>query len=250
MARPPTCLGLAAALLTACSAAGAPSPALRLEYMLPMRDGVRLHTLVDMPVAPAGGATKLPAIIERSPYGADFEEVLATLLAEVVGYVAVRQDFRGTKQSEGNFTCWHDANDAYDTLEWITQQAWSNGSVFATGGSADGIDAYAQAANPHPALRGTVTIFATMSSYDTFYPGGAYRNALIEGWLQQTIPTQKQAMDTLVRAQEQPGQPWWDAVNGTLFFDKIAWPSLHWAGHYDIFARCAPACPRPLPRVC
>jgi alpha/beta superfamily hydrolase len=75
--------------------------------------------------------------MERSPYGANAEELIATVFSEALGYVSVRQDMRGTHQSEGVFGCWHDsANDAYDTMAWIVQQTWSNGEVFTTGASA------------------------------------------------------------------------------------------------------------------
>lgn len=113
---------------------------LATDYMVPMRDGVKLHTVVDEPpFFPAD--KKVPAVLERSPYGDNQEELIALVAAEALGYVAVRQDFRGTGQSEGTFGLWHDSHlDAYDTIEWILQQPWNNGEVFTTGVSADAID--------------------------------------------------------------------------------------------------------------
>jgi len=91
--------------------------------MLPMRDGVKLSTDVDFPRAyslppsllaiglftqitpccpflrfaaffPAG--RRAPAVFERSPYGHAAEELIALVFAELLGYVGIRQDMRGT----------------------------------------------------------------------------------------------------------------------------------------------------------
>ena len=102
-----------------------------LQVMIPMRDGTHLSTQVDMPAFYKPG-TKIAAVMERSPYGANAEELIADLFGEVLGYVSVRQDMRGThaSMSAGNFSCWHDsANDGYDTMAWIVNQTWSNGEV-------------------------------------------------------------------------------------------------------------------------
>jgi hypothetical protein len=129
--------------------------------MLPMRDGVKLHTEYDLPLFHTPGS-RIPAVLERSPYGANAEELIADVFGEALGYVSVRQDMRGTKQSEGSFAIWHDSrDDAFDTMDWIVAQPWSNGIVFTTGASADGIDELAQISGPHPALRGQLNIFAT-----------------------------------------------------------------------------------------
>jgi predicted acyl esterase len=203
--------------------------------MLAMRDGVQLHTEFDLPpFFPAGKRTA--AVLERSPYGANAEELIADVFGEALGYASVRQDIRGTKQSQGAFDVWHDAqNDAFDTIAWIVKQPWSNGVVFTTGASADAIDELAQMPGPHPALRGQVVIFATADGYGTFFPGGAYRESLIDGWLKDTVPTQYATVDALVRNEEQPGRPWWDAVNGSMYWKNIDFPTIAWAGWYDIF---------------
>lgn len=220
------------AVLAACAII---SPTAADTIMLPMRDGVKLHTEFDLPLFYKPGS-RIAAVLERSPYGANAEELIADLFGETLGYVSVRQDMRGTKQSEGSFGIWHDSQpDAYDTMEWITNQTWSNGVVFTSGASADAIDELAQVSGPHPALRGQVSIFASADGWGTFYPGGAYREALIDGWLKGTVPTQYEACDALVRASEQPDTPWWSTVNGSMFFKNTAWPTMHWAGWCVIF---------------
>jgi predicted acyl esterase len=163
---------------------------------------------------------------------------------------------RGTGRSGGAFGVWHDSvNDAYDTLDWIANQTWTNGEVFVTGVSADGIDAAMSISNPHPSLRAQVLIFVTAQAWETFYPGGAYRDALIDGWLESTVRSQAGAIIPFVHKQENPALPWWTPVNGTLWYGNVKWPTIHWAGWYDIFeefvgaprARCAPALPHTRP---
>src|SRR5580693_8981162 len=52
-------------LLAACTP-NAPTDWDKTEPMLPMRDGIRLHTLI---YAPKNAATNPPLLMERSPYG-------------------------------------------------------------------------------------------------------------------------------------------------------------------------------------
>lgn len=207
-------------------------------YMLPMRDGILLHTDVDFPPFYINDTNpkKIPCVLERSPYGQNAIERIAQIAGDLLGYCAVRQDMRGTHDSQGNFSIWHDsANDAYDTIEWIISQPWSNGQVFETGASADGIDQFAQIIKPHPALRGQFVVVATTEGYETFFVGGSFRYALIDGWLNGTVPTQSAELEKFVLTKEQPDLPWWDCVNGTKYYQNVNWPSMMYAGWYDIF---------------
>ncbi len=46
------------------------------------------------------------------------------------GYVVVIQDTRGKHESEGIFTPGaREAEDGYDTVEWLAKQAWSSGKI-------------------------------------------------------------------------------------------------------------------------
>jgi predicted acyl esterase len=201
---------------------------LRETYSLIMPDGVALSTDVDFPpFFPAD--KKSPAIMERSPYGHTDIELIALVFAEALGYVSVRQDMRGTGDSGGQFGIWHDsAGDAYATMEWLrtNQTGWFRGEVFTTGASADCIDEFAQIAHPHPALRGQLDVFCTMKGWETFLVGGAFRQALIEGWLHMTVPGDYAQDLALIKSQEQPGTPWWQPVNGTPWYGNVNWPSV------------------------
>src|SRR4029079_3660471 len=83
----------------------------RREVMIPMRDGVKLFTVIVVP----RGASRAPMIMTRTPYNAgrrternDSPHMLATLPPgdEVVaadGYIRVFQDVRGKYGSEGDY---------------------------------------------------------------------------------------------------------------------------------------------------
>ena len=103
------------------------------DVMVPVRDRVRLATDVYFPAeddTPVPG--RHPVLLHRTPY--DKSEVERTLgycrWFARRGYVAVIQDCRGTFGSEGdvNFLI-PEAEDGFDTLEWLDRQPWSNGMV-------------------------------------------------------------------------------------------------------------------------
>ena len=120
------------------------------NVMVKMRDGVRLATDLYFPARdgqPVPG--RFPAVFHRTPYDkSDVERNgnYGRFFAQR-GYVAVYQDCRGTFQSEGdvNFLL-PEAEDGYDTLQWIDQQPWSNGKVGSWGTSWSGWTQTAMAA--------------------------------------------------------------------------------------------------------
>ena len=99
--------------------------------------------------------------------------------------------------------------------------------MFVTGVSADAIDAVCTMSAPHPSQRAQVLVFATATAWETFYPGGAYREALIDGWLRGTVKSQAGALIPFVHSMEAPNNTWWDTVNGTKWYGNVNWPSIH-----------------------
>ena len=49
-----------------------------------------------------------------------------------------------------------------------------------------------------------------------------------------TVPNQSDEILAEVRGNEFKN-PWWDAINATGKYDRVRWPSVMWAGWYDIF---------------
>ena len=92
-----------------------------------MRDGVILRANVFRPDA----SRKFPAILVRTPYAKNTCGLERYVRA---GYAVVSQDSRGRYASEGEFIPFSaentgDAEDGFDTVEWLAGQPWCNGKV-------------------------------------------------------------------------------------------------------------------------
>ena len=123
-----------------------PRYALQLDTMVPMRDGVRLHTAV---YAPEGMQGPLPIVLLRTPYSiagapARIGGYLGELAAD--GYVFAFQDLRGKYRSEGTFVMQRpprpdrndpravdETTDAWDTIEWLVHHVPANTGRLAGG---------------------------------------------------------------------------------------------------------------------
>jgi hypothetical protein len=136
------------------------------EAMVPMRDGVRLHTKIFVPTE---RKEPLPCLLLRTPYGigdaADrLDSHWNTLAAD--GYIFVFQDIRGKFGSEGVFVMMRPARvpgdtktldqgtDTYDTIDWLLRNVTpNNGRVGMLGVSYLGWTTIMGALEPHPALK-------------------------------------------------------------------------------------------------
>jgi uncharacterized protein len=171
------------------------------EVMIPMRDGVKLQTVILIP----RGAHRAPILLSRTPYGAT-ERIAknnSAHLAAVIdstdvaddavesgGYIRVMQDVRGKHGSEGDYvmtrplrgaqnpTAVDHSTDTYDTIDWLVKNiAESNGKVGILGISYDGFTSLMALVNPHPALRAAVPINAMVDGWrgDDWFHNGAFR---------------------------------------------------------------------------
>jgi len=147
------------------------------SYLAPMRDGVRLAT--DVYGAEAG--KRKPVLLLRTPYDKKGGATAAKRFA-AAGYVAVVQDARGAFASEGRyFHHNNDDQDGFDTIEWLTRQAWSNGKTGTWGGSHPGAVQWLAAGDRPYGLTVMAPTASSPSLYSTAYVGGALRLALIGG---------------------------------------------------------------------
>src|SRR3954465_6849487 len=102
------------------------------KVMLAMPDGVRLATDIYRPKSVTG---KVPTIWVRTPCNFNFWDVhngvpadmSAMLTAVKKGYAYVVQNERGHFFSEGNYDILGSKTDGYNTVDWLTKQAWSEG---------------------------------------------------------------------------------------------------------------------------
>jgi len=159
----------------------APPIVMSYDVRVPMRDGVTLSADVYRPA----GSARVPAILVRTPYdNGTAPNVASGKLWAGRGYALVVQDVRGRGESDGTFyPLATEADDGYDTIEWIARQPWSDGKVGMMGGSYLGwVQMYAAIAKP-PALKALIPI-VTPPDPDRNFPvqHGAYGPATIS-WL-------------------------------------------------------------------
>ncbi|HXT26367.1 MAG TPA: CocE/NonD family hydrolase [Candidatus Eisenbacteria bacterium] len=160
------------------------------EVMIPVRDGVKLHTEI---YTPKDAKEPLPFLMERTPYGISAPDKGMTSYlfrySEMFpdGYIFVFQDIRGRYGSEGKFEMLHTAPDAkgvnestdtYDTIEWLVKNVpHNNGRVGMNGVSYPGYLVTMGMVNPHPALK-AVSEQACMGDTwlgDDYFHNGAFR---------------------------------------------------------------------------
>ena len=141
------------ALESSVRALGADTVRYRFDYiMLPMRDGIRLATVVIRPRM----AGRYPTLMVRTPYAVNsipdqFKPMHTAQFKK--NYVLVVQNERGSEWSEGDFGFLTSTTaDAQDTLDWISAQEWSNGKVGLHGCSSTAENQLKLGAVGHPAL--------------------------------------------------------------------------------------------------
>ena len=170
----------------------------RHEEMIPMRDGVKLKTIILVPKS----AQDAPIIITRTPYNASERTLrfnspnLSSVVPQMndttsaARYIIVYQDVRGKYDSEGDYvmnkplegplnaTGTNHATDGYDTIDWLVKHVpESNGRVAAMGGSYEGFTTLMCTVNPHPALKAVVAFAAMVDGWmgDDWFHSGAFR---------------------------------------------------------------------------
>ncbi len=127
-----------------------------------MRDSTELTADIARP----DGIEKYPAILIRTPYGRGGQMASGDWWAKR-GYVLIAQDCRGRGDSAGEWEPFvHERTDGYDTIDWISKQPWSNGSVGMIGGSYVGWVQWWAAVECHPALK---CIVPQVSPPDPFF---------------------------------------------------------------------------------
>ena len=177
----------------------------RRDVMIPMRDGVKLHTVILVPK----GAKNAPILLTRTPYNATAttnhaqSAHLGPILngydhaLEVVvegGYIRVVQDVRGKHGSEGDYvmnrplrgplnpTPVDHATDTYDTIEWLVHNIpETNGRVGILGVSYNGFLTLMGLIDPHPALKVAVPMNPMVDGWrgDDWFHNGAFRQQMM-----------------------------------------------------------------------
>src|SRR6516162_9626300 len=195
---------------------------IKREVMIPMRDGVKLHTVIVVPK----GATDAPILLTRTPYNASKRAsrnnsshmlAIAPLADEVfvqAGYIRVFQDVRGKYGSEGeyvmtkpvrgplNTTGTDHAIDAYDTIDWLVKNVpESNGRVGMIGSSYEGFTVVMALLEPHAALKVAAPESPMVDGWmgDDWFHYGAFRQTNFDYFSGQT--TKRDEGDKIVRGE-------------------------------------------------
>ena len=177
--------------------------------MIPMRDGVKLYTVIVIPK----GATHAPILLTRTPYNAagrasrnNSPYMLDTLpqgddVFVAAGYIRVFQDVRGKYGSEGGYLMTpppvgplnssgaDDTTDAYDTIDWLVKNIpESNGRVGMIGSSYEGFTVVMALIHPHPALKVAAPESPMVDGWmgDDWFHYGAFRQPSLDYYLEQT----------------------------------------------------------------
>ncbi|MEN3745575.1 CocE/NonD family hydrolase [Sphingomonas sp. HF-S3] len=170
------------------------SPFVAEEVMIPMRDGVKLRTVI---LRPRDATGPLPILLSRTPYGASNEPQGDWAALAKDGYIFVDQDMRGRFGSEGEgFSlstevktgkqAVDETTDAWDTIDWLVKNVKpNNGKVGMWGVSYPGLTAAIALARPHPALK-AASPQAAWTDYwmnDDLHRYGAMRLTYAIDWL-------------------------------------------------------------------
>jgi uncharacterized protein len=166
------------------------------EEMVPMRDGVKLYTMI---FTPKGSKGLLPILLTRTPY--DATEALghrSTTRLEVIegsshlsgGSIVAVQDIRGRFRSEGAYAMYRaprgefnptqtdETTDAWDTIDWLVKNVpQNNGKLGIWGTSYPGWLVLAALRDPHPALAAAVPFNPVVDVWkaDDWFHWGAFR---------------------------------------------------------------------------
>jgi putative CocE/NonD family hydrolase len=181
---------------------------MRVE-MIPMRDGVKLYTVIVVPE----GAGRAPILLTRTPYNAAgrAERTHSTRMASILPqgdevfvadhYIRVFQDVRGKYGSEGDYVMTRPlkgplnnsqvdhSTDAYDTIDWLVKHLpESNGRVGMLGSSYEGFTVVMALVNPHPALKVAAPMSPMVDGWmgDDWFHYGAFRQPNFDYYTEQT----------------------------------------------------------------
>jgi len=170
------------------------------ELFIPMRDGVKLFTIV---YAPRDATRSYPLLMTRTAYGIapygpnEYRSVVGpnNEFAKA-GYIFVYQDARGKFKSEGEFVHHvpyvrgsakpNESTDTYDTIDWLVKNIpHNNGRVGQWGISWAGWEVAQGMIDAHPALKASSPQAPPQDQFfgDDYHSGGAYQLMYGFNWM-------------------------------------------------------------------
>lgn len=209
-----------------------PDPSLYEQELKPglnyvkMRDGIELAMTVRLPSGKTMDDGPFPTIIEYSGYQVaapgdlfaaaasavltgmpvpndpllpDQATVVGSIIAPLLGYVAVSVQMRGSGCSGGDFQLFDlpTTYDGYDAVETVAAQPWVQDGMVGMGGiSFSGISQLFVGGTRPPHLAAITPMSVTDDIYTgTGYPGGIFNNGFAQSWLHDRQKNAKPAPD-------------------------------------------------------
>ncbi|HEX4154853.1 MAG TPA: CocE/NonD family hydrolase [Acidobacteriaceae bacterium] len=202
---------------------------IRSEVMIPVRDGVTLHTVILRPEGSETSGAPLPFLMTRTPYGVarELPEMVEISKPELAtsGYIFVFQDIRGRYASGGQFVMNRpivahrtsadvdETTDTRDTIDWLLKNVPNNdGRVGVLGISYPGFLAMMAGIDAHPAVK-AISPQAPMTDIwvgDDFFHNGAFRETYGFDYVQEL---EAQKTDTVQSSKEDQYTFFLDHVN-------------------------------------
>ncbi len=240
----------------------------KYEYKIPMRDGVKLFTVV---YVPKDKSKKYPILMNRTCYNASgygdyktYGHPSSFLVRD--GYILVFQDVRGRYMSEGTFnnmtpnitgndknnkTAIDESSDTYDTIDWLIKKIkGNNGKVGIFGISYPGFYSAAALPDAHPALKASAPQ-APISDFffDDFHHNGAYLESYtaafaVFGYQKKSTTREDWFIDELLRMYSLPVTNAYDFylklgplknITSKFHYDNFFWQQIVDHPNYDEF---------------
>jgi putative CocE/NonD family hydrolase len=190
----------------------------RSETMIPMRDGMQLHTVIFRPKESETTGPPLPFLMTRTPYGVGEIRPVQIELGKpelaTSGYIFVEQDIRGRYESGGTFVMNRpvvehknksdidETTDTRDSIDWLLKHVPNNnGNVGVLGVSYPGFLAMMAGIDAHQAVK-AISPQAPMTDIwlgDDFFHNGAFRETYGFDYVQEL---EAQKTDGVVNSKE------------------------------------------------
>ena len=233
---------------------------MQLNIKTPARDGVELSSDIYLPKTRG----TFPTVLMRTPYSNNMDGSVekGRRLANC-GYACVIQDCRGRWDSDGDYYPFREAEDGYDTQEWIGRQEWSDGKIGMSGSSYGGCVQWTSAPLQSSHLTCMVPRVMAAEYYNGLvWPGGTFQLNVLATWGMRTNGRTGQSIDfhnwteafrTLPVGDLAKGagrdlafwQDWmdhstddsyWEEFNDELRWGDMLAPAYIMGGWYDLYA--------------
>jgi putative CocE/NonD family hydrolase len=164
--------------------------------------------------------SKLPTIFMFNIYIDSARDIAFVKRYASKGYACVVANTRGKGKSPQKIEPFeHDATDAYDIIDWISRQPWSNKKVGMTGGSYLGFSQWAAAKTLHPALKTIMPEVSVGAGIDYPMSGNVFMSYMLQ-WIHDVTNT-KQTDDV-----EFYNGPHWDSTFTAYYKKGLSFRSL------------------------